>query len=150
MVKNPPASAGDGGDSGSIPGSGRSPGVGNGTKLSRILGWRIQWTEETGGLQSSRLQRGRHNWAAEHAHRKLPSLFLPCEGTSSQFWTRKHAFTRHCLCQHLDIRLPTSKTMRNKYLFIKTPTLWHFCYSSPNRLKQKGDSTFMPKALVSH
>ena len=33
VVKNPPANAGDEGDSGSIPGSGRSPGVGNGTKL---------------------------------------------------------------------------------------------------------------------
>ena len=33
MVKNPPANAGHEGDSGSIPGSGRSPGVGNGTKL---------------------------------------------------------------------------------------------------------------------
>ena len=30
MVKNPPANAGDTGDSGSIPGLGRSPGVGNG------------------------------------------------------------------------------------------------------------------------
>ena len=30
MVKNPPASAGDTGDSGSIPGLGRSPGKGNG------------------------------------------------------------------------------------------------------------------------
>ena len=33
MVKNPPANAGDTGDAGSIPGSGRSPGVGNGTPL---------------------------------------------------------------------------------------------------------------------
>ena len=30
MVKNPPANAGDTGDAGSIPGSGRSPGKGNG------------------------------------------------------------------------------------------------------------------------
>ena len=30
MVKNPPTNAGDIGDSGSIPGSGRSPGEGNG------------------------------------------------------------------------------------------------------------------------
>ena len=30
MVKNPPAKAGDTRDAGSIPGSGRSPGVGNG------------------------------------------------------------------------------------------------------------------------
>ena len=33
MVKNLPAIAGDSGDRGSIPGSGRSPGEGNGTPL---------------------------------------------------------------------------------------------------------------------
>ena len=33
MVKNPPAKAGDAGDLGSIPGSGRSPGEGNGNPL---------------------------------------------------------------------------------------------------------------------
>ena len=33
VVKNPPASAGDARDSGSIPGSGRSSGVGNGNPL---------------------------------------------------------------------------------------------------------------------
>ena len=33
MVKNPPANAGDGGDAGSILGSGRSPAVGNGNLL---------------------------------------------------------------------------------------------------------------------
>ena len=33
MVKNPPAKAGDARDVGSIPGSGRSPGEGNGNSL---------------------------------------------------------------------------------------------------------------------
>ena len=33
MVKNPPADAGDAGDTGLIPGLGRSPGVGNGNPL---------------------------------------------------------------------------------------------------------------------
>ena len=33
IVKNPPASAGDSGDTGSIPGSGRSPGEVNGNPL---------------------------------------------------------------------------------------------------------------------
>ena len=33
VVKNPPANAGDTRDEGSIPGSGRSPGVGNGNPL---------------------------------------------------------------------------------------------------------------------
>ena len=33
VVKNPPANAGDGGDAGSIPGLGRSPGEGNSSPL---------------------------------------------------------------------------------------------------------------------
>ena len=48
VVKNLPASAGD---VGSIPGSGRSPGEGNGNPSS-ILAWRILWTEEPGRLLS--------------------------------------------------------------------------------------------------
>ena len=47
--KNPPANAGDAGDVGSIPGSGRSPGEGNGNHSS-ILTLEIPWTEEPGGL----------------------------------------------------------------------------------------------------
>ena len=31
---------------------------------SSILAWRIPWTEEPGGLQSTRSQRVGHNWAA--------------------------------------------------------------------------------------
>ena len=52
MVKNLPA---DVGDMCLIPGSGRSPGGGNGDPLqwySSILAWKIPWTEEPGGLQS--------------------------------------------------------------------------------------------------
>ena len=32
---------------------------------SNILTWRIQWTEEPGGLQSLQWQRVRHNWVAD-------------------------------------------------------------------------------------
>ena len=45
VVKNLAANAGDTGDSGLIPGSGRSPGGGNGNH-SRALAWNIPWTEE--------------------------------------------------------------------------------------------------------
>ena len=38
------------GDPGSVPGSGRSPGEGNGYTL-HFLAWRIPWTEQSGGLQ---------------------------------------------------------------------------------------------------
>ena len=47
MVK---ASAYKAGDLGLIPGSGRSPGEGNGS--SSTLAWKIPWMEEPGGLQS--------------------------------------------------------------------------------------------------
>ena len=48
VVKNSPANAGDARDAGSIPGSGRSPGEGNGNPLQ--YSWTIPWTEEPGGL----------------------------------------------------------------------------------------------------
>ena len=57
MVKNLTASAGD---SGSIPGSGRSLEEEMAT-YSSILAWKIPWTEEPGGLQSIGLQRVRHD-----------------------------------------------------------------------------------------
>ena len=44
------------GDADSIPGSGRSPGEGNGNHCS-ILPCEISWTEEPGGLQSMGLQK---------------------------------------------------------------------------------------------
>ena len=59
MVKNPPANAGDVRDPGLIPGSGRSPGGGHGN--SRILAWRIPWTEKPGRLQSIASQRLGHD-----------------------------------------------------------------------------------------
>ena len=55
--KNPSASAGD---TGLIPGSGRSPGEEMAT-YSSILAWEIQWTEEPGGLQSIGLHRVGHD-----------------------------------------------------------------------------------------
>ena len=57
VVKNLPANAGD---VNSIPGSGRSPKEGMATHSS-ILAWRIPWTEEPGGLQSTVSQRLEHN-----------------------------------------------------------------------------------------
>ena len=50
----------NGGDPGSNPESGRSPGEGIATHPC-ILAWRIPWTEEPGGLQFMGLQRVRHD-----------------------------------------------------------------------------------------
>ena len=59
MVKNLPAKAGD---TGSIPGSERSPGE---REYSSILSWEIPWTEELGRLQSMGSQRVRHDLATK-------------------------------------------------------------------------------------
>ena len=62
VVKNPPANSGGTRDPGSILGSRRSPGVGNGNSLQYSC-WEISWTVESGGLQILGLQRVRHDWA---------------------------------------------------------------------------------------
>ena len=60
MVKSPPASLGDAGDMGLIPGSGRSPGEGNGNPLQSSC-LENPRTEESSGLQSIGSQRVSHN-----------------------------------------------------------------------------------------
>ena len=67
MVKNLPANPRDARYTGSIPGSGRSPGEGNGYPLQySCLG--IPWTEETGRLQSMGSQKVGHDLVTEHTH----------------------------------------------------------------------------------
>ena len=47
---------------------------------SRIIAWRIPWTEEPGGLPSMRSQRVRHDWsdlAHTHAHHVYMSVQIP-------------------------------------------------------------------------
>ena len=51
VVKNPPVNVGDLRDLRLIPGSGRSPGEGNGNPFQYSF-WEIPWTEEPGGLHT--------------------------------------------------------------------------------------------------
>ena len=60
VVENPPASAGDVRDTGSIPGSGRSLEEDMATHSS-IPAWRIPWMEEPGRLHPMRSQGVRHD-----------------------------------------------------------------------------------------
>ena len=61
MVKNLPANAGDARDTGSIPESGRSPGVGNGNPLQYSCLENPMDRGEPGGLQFVGSQRVRHD-----------------------------------------------------------------------------------------
>ena len=67
VVKYPPANAGDARDWGSIAGSGRSPGVGNGNLLQYAC---LDNSMDRGahGLQSMGSQKSWTLWATEHAH----------------------------------------------------------------------------------
>ena len=58
VVKNPPANARDAGDRSSTPGSGRSPGEGNGNPLCYSI---LPWTEEPSVLQSMGSHRMGHD-----------------------------------------------------------------------------------------
>ena len=62
IKKNLPANAGDAGNTGSIPGLGRSPEGENGNLL-----WKIPRTEKPGGLQSMGLQRVGYDLPTKHA-----------------------------------------------------------------------------------
>ena len=59
MEKSPPPNTGDVRDVGSVPGSGRSPGVGKPTPV--LLPGKTPWTEEPGGQQSMGSQRVGHD-----------------------------------------------------------------------------------------
>ena len=61
MVKTPSANAGNAGDMASIHGLERSPGGGNGNPLQYPCLKKIPWTEESGGQQSTELQRIGHD-----------------------------------------------------------------------------------------
>ena len=61
-VKNPPANAGDAGDTSSSLGL-EDPLEEETAAHSSMLAWRIPWAEDTGGLQSTGLRRVRHDWA---------------------------------------------------------------------------------------
>ena len=80
VVKNPPASAGDIRDVGSIPGLGRSPGGGNGSPLQWVLAWKIPRSEEPGGLQSMGSQRVGHDWA-----HTLIGYLTPCAALNALY-----------------------------------------------------------------
>ena len=76
------SNAGDTGEAGSIPGSGRSPEGGNGNSPQYPSG-KIPWTEEPGRLQSVGLQRVRHAAAAAAAKslQLCPTLCDPIDGS---------------------------------------------------------------------
>ena len=71
VLTNKPSNAGDVGDMGSIPGSGRSPEESMAIHSS-ILAWRIPWTEKPGSIGFQTVGHYLSNLAC--THHKLSSL----------------------------------------------------------------------------
>ena len=76
-----------------------------------VLAWRIPWTEELHGLQSTGSQRIRHNLGRTHAHRGKAVL-------SQVHWEN---FCLHLICQNCFTRAPPvaeeTGNWQNLYLF---------------------------------
>ena len=103
VLKSLSANAGGLRDMGLIPGSGRSPGGGNGTPLQYSC-LQIEWTEEPGELQSKGSQGVRHYWASRHIHFKPEVRYCPwfifkeicdCQEKKFNFYMTSCSF---CLC----------------------------------------------------
>ena len=91
MVKNPPDAPGEAGGAGWIPGSGRSPGGGNGNRSS-ILAGISPWTEEPGGLQFTGLQ---SQDTTEHACMHALSILISISARASEVPLQYHGAVLH-------------------------------------------------------
>ena len=84
-------SAYNAGDSGLIPGWGRSPGEGNGNLL-QYLAWKIPWIEEPGRLQSMGSQRIGHGGVPQHKGCKVAVLL---DGLKRARWPEPTSKANH-------------------------------------------------------
>ena len=104
-----------------IPGSGRSPGEGNGNPLQYFC-WRISGTEEPGKLQSMGSQGVGHDWATNILHFYYIASRVQWPQVPQLHWPASKVFLPWWLCN--------SKTVRNIMfldIIFLPPTLCNIC-----------------------
>ena len=106
VVRSPPANAGDIRNTGSIPGPGKSPGVGH-DNHSSILAWRIPWAEKPGRLWSKGSQRVGHDQSDLAQH----TAYLV------DIYTFYKAFFKIHICNSLWKYIPQSYILLSESLF---------------------------------
>ena len=65
---------------------------------SSILAWKIPWTEEPGGLQSTGLQRVKHDLVSEHAHKVVIYTVVYMSDMISKILTQTHELCSSATC----------------------------------------------------
>ena len=117
----------DPGDLGSIPGSGRSPGVGNGNLLQHSC-LENSVTEEPGRLQSMKPQRAGHDWI--HVRTHTCERAHTCASTHMQTLTytrmHTHVHTRANTCTHAHPHIHACTHIRTR-AHIRVHTHAHRC-----------------------
>ena len=132
VVKNLPANAGDLRDTGLIPGSGWSPGEGNGnplqsSHLENSMG-RGAWQATVYGIAKSRTQLKRLSTHVCKKRLPKPHSFFSLSALwgLSERWlsaTQGWALTSHRPCWHLDLGRSVSRTSRKIFLLFKPLSL---------------------------
>ena len=131
VVKNSSADAGDTRDTGLIPGLGRSPGEGNGNPLQYSC-LEIPWTEEPGGLQSTRPQRVGHDWVhtcmcmhlSAHAHAHARAHTHTHTHVRARTHTAASSDTGHTTSGFLSWMIPASIIEALSWLQAHLETVW--------------------------
>ena len=117
VVKNLPAHAGDTRDMGSIPGSGRYPGVVNGNHSS-VLAWKFPWTEDPDGLyipwdckESGMIEQLNMSIHISQNVQFSKKPILYKETQKCYLYTRKKAVLKNCLLGDLDVPFSTKREL---------------------------------------
>ena len=134
LVKNLPTNAGESRDVSSFPGSGRSPGEGNGNPLQCSC-LENSMDQETGGPQSMGSQRVGHDWACArtHIHRLFYNIrFLVPILSSGSSW---HNFHRETILTHLT--KVTIKDFKGKYRTDHLESKLKICYQRQLNILRK-------------
>ena len=114
MVKNPPASVGAAGNEGLIPGSGRSPGEGNGNPLQYSCQENPTDMVDPGGWQSMGSQRVRHDEQVSIHTEKVQSSMTGCFSAQAPACMYSAVITYGTFCESQDrVFLLTQQLIRH-------------------------------------
>ena len=91
-----------------------------------------------------RTKRNVFNVLVKRDSKQLPyQFYVRIQRKDGSIWTRKGVLTRYWVCCCLDLgHLYLQFSEKSMFNIDKPPSLWYFCYSSPNRCKTSSQGLF--------